>query len=155
VKDFDLHALGKALDARRAVLGRSWSQVAAELGVSVPTLRQLGNRPTAEGDGVLRILAWLGVGPNDAAFGGGERNSTAPGSPRKLRFDTAALYAALDGARGARGLTWREVGAACGVASAAALTRLKRGGRTSYPTVARVLTWIGPPANRFVRIDSR
>ena len=111
MKDFDLHALGKALDARRAVLGRSWSQVAAELGVSVPA--------------------------------------------RQLRFDTAALYAALDGARGARGITWREVGAACGVASAAALTRLKRGGRTSYPTVARVLTWIGPPANRFVRIDSR
>ena len=33
----------------------------------------------------------------------------------------------------------------------AILTRLRKGGRTTYPNVARVLTWLGPPASRFVK----
>ena len=70
-----------------------------------------------------------------------------------LRFDVRSLYAALDEARTARGLTWAAVAAASGVGSSAALTRLRAGGRVSFPEVMRMLAWLGAPAARFVRTE--
>ena len=46
---------------------------------------------------------------------------------------------------------WEQVANQCGIESPAILTRLSKGGRTTYPNVARVLTWLGPPASRFVK----
>ncbi|HXY30491.1 MAG TPA: hypothetical protein VEI06_07255 [Gemmatimonadaceae bacterium] len=45
-----------------------------------------------------------------------------------LRFDTRALFIALDRKRTAEGLTWREVARITGVA-AGTLTRTREGGR--------------------------
>ena len=151
VSGFDLRAICTAMDARRKELRLKWTEVAKLLGVSASTLRQLGNRPTAEADGVVRMLAWLGKGPNDAAFGGSEANGPRLPEPSVLRFDTRSIYVALDRERETRGLTWQQVASQCGVESAAILTRLSKGGRTTYPNVARILTWLGPPASRFVQ----
>jgi transcriptional regulator with XRE-family HTH domain len=148
---FDLRALCSALDARRQELLLSWADLARVLGVSSSTLRRLGNRQTAEADGVLRMLSWLGKAPNDVAFGGSETTATRLPEPRSLRFDTRSMYVALDREREARGITWEQLAHQCGVESAAILTRLSKGGRTTYPNVARILTWLGPPASRFVR----
>jgi transcriptional regulator with XRE-family HTH domain len=155
--DFDLRAFRLALDTRRAALGLSWAAVAAELGVSVATLRGLGGGPVAEGDGVLRVVAWLGRSPESFVPG---REATTEGQlPTELvgtlRFDTLALSAALEATRAARGLTWREVAVESGVGSAAALTRLRAGGRVMFPGVMRVLAWVGAPAARFVRAVER
>jgi hypothetical protein len=57
-QDFDLVALHTALDARRTALG-----------VSAGKLRGLGTRRRAEGDGVLRVVAWLGRSPESFAPG--------------------------------------------------------------------------------------
>lgn len=153
--DFDLRALHAALDARRAELGIGWAALASELGVSAATLRTLGTRRTAEGDGVLRAVAWLGRTPESFVMGadGAMTQTRLPVPARTLRFDARALHAALDAARDARGLTWAAVARASGAGSAAALTRLRAGGRVTFPDVMRWLAWLGAPAARFVRTD--
>jgi len=155
-QDFDLVALQTALDDRRQALGLSWSDVGAALGVSAGTLRSLGTRRRAEGDGVLRVMAWLGRSPESFVTGRSpESGQVLPlGRARVLRFDGRALYAALDAARAARGLTWREVAAVSGAGSVAGLTRLRAGGRVMFPEVMRVLAWLGAPAARFVRVEA-
>jgi hypothetical protein len=151
-RDFELPALHAALDRRRMELGLGWSDVAAALGVSAGTLRGLGTRPRAEGDGVLRAVAWLGRSPESFVPGHSPESDGAlhPASARVLRFDARALYAALDAERAARGLTWRDVATASGVGSAARLTRLRAGGRVMFPEVMRILAWLDAPAARFV-----
>ena len=75
-----------------------------------------------------------------------------PSPARALRFDTRALYAALDVERSAQGLTWHAVAAATGVGDAGALRRLRAGGRVMFPDAMRVLGWLGAPAAQFVRV---
>jgi len=106
-QDFDLAALYAALDARRTALGLSWADVGAALGVSAGTLRGLGTRRRAEGDGVLRAVAWLGRSPESFVPGRTAGAGEAPlpvAAARVLRFDARALYAALQAERVARGL---------------------------------------------------
>jgi len=154
-EDFDLRALHAALDAERVKRGLGWAAIGEELGVSAATLRGFGERRTAEGDGVLRAVAWLGRSPE--SFVPGRQLATAGErlpeglAARTLRFDARALYEALDAERAARGLTWREAAAASGAGSGAALTRLREGGRITFPEVMRVLAWLGQPAARFVK----
>jgi len=156
-RDFDLGALHAALDAHRTALGLRWEDVGAALGVSAGTLRGLSTRRRAEADGVLRMVAWLGRSPESFIAGRPPTSSAVPlpATARALRFDARALYAALDAARAARGLTWREVAAASGAGGAGALTRLRDGGRVMFPEVMRVLSWLGAPAARFVRAEAR
>jgi len=153
MNSFNLRAVCSAMDARRKELHLSWADLSKELGVSSSTLRQLGNRPTAEADGVLRMLSWLGKGPNDVEFGGSETTATRLPEPKTLRFDTRSIYVALDRERDTRGITWEQLASQSGVASAI-LTRLSKGGRATYPDVARILTWLGPPASRFVSANT-
>jgi transcriptional regulator with XRE-family HTH domain len=151
---FDLRALKAALDVRRTTLGLSWTEIATELGISVSTLRSLGTRPVAEGDGVLRLAAWLGR--TLESFVPGQNAETEwtqlPGAAGSLRFDSRKLYAALDAERVQRGVTWREIADACEVGSLSALTRLRDGGRVMFPQVMRVFAWLGAPAAEFVRV---
>jgi len=71
--------------------------------------------------------------------------------PRILRFDTRAIYAALDARRTERGMTWRQVAAEIGGLNAASLTHLAKGGRTSFPGVMRITAWLGRSAANFTR----
>ena len=155
-RDFDLVALHSALDARRTELGLGWADVGTTLGISPGTLRGLGTRDRAEGDGVLRVVGWLGRTPESFVPGRAPGSSEAPlpGMANTLRFDARALYAALDAERATRGLTWREIAVASGAGSAASLTRLRHGGRVMFPEIMRVLAWLGAPAARFVRQTS-
>ena len=156
--DFDLHALQLALDAQRIARGLSWAALGVKLGISQSTLKGLGGRPTAEGDGVLRAVAWLGRSPESFVPGrkvGAEDGQLPTEAAGALRFDTRALYAALEAARVARRMTWREVAEASGAGSAATLTRLRAGGRVMFPVVMRVLAWLGAPSVRFVRVITR
>jgi len=153
-QDFDLIALHAALEARRTALALSWADVGRALGVSAGTLRTLGTRPRAEGDGVLRMIAWLDDSPE--SFVPGRLHSAGamplPSPARALRFDARALYAALDVKRSACGLTWQQVAADAGVGGAGALTRLRAGGRVMFPEVMRVLAWLGAPVAQFVQV---
>jgi len=71
-----------------------------------------------------------------------------------LRFDAAALYAALDRQRTARGLTWSQVAAETGV-SAATIKRTKEGGRMEVDGMLALVSWLGVPIETFVRTSNR
>lgn len=157
--DFDLHALQAAIDAECRARGLTWAAAAREVGVSASTLRGLGTRRAVEGDGVLQILRWLGRSAESFLRDGGPVGGVV--APLRtpvggvLRFDARALYAALDARRREGGMTWTQVAAAIGGTDAAGLTRLRRGGRVSFPQVMRLCGWLGEPAARFVHVAAR
>ena len=160
---FDLHELFAALDAQRRLKGLSWSGALREIrqgsvrGLSLSTLKGIGAKSFAEGDGVLQMLRWLGRTPESFVPGHlDEVSATLPEvSPRQiLRFDTRKLYLAIVAERDRRNLTWSQVAAETGW-SVPALTRLSRGGRTGFPNVMRLFGWLKLPASRFIRASDR
>jgi transcriptional regulator with XRE-family HTH domain len=70
-----------------------------------------------------------------------------------VRFDSKALYAALDAQRRLRGMTWTQVAAATGV-SAATISRTRAGGRLEVDGMLAMVRWLSVPVETFVR-DSR
>jgi len=66
------------------------------------------------------------------------------------RFDTKALYEALDRRRAEQGLTWQDVARATGV-STATLTRTRAGGRLEVDGMLAMVAWLGVPVEHFVR----
>ena len=66
------------------------------------------------------------------------------------RFDSAALYVALNERRVARGLTWTEVAQATGV-SVATIRRTEDGGRMEVDGMLALVGWLGVPVETFVR----
>lgn len=71
-----------------------------------------------------------------------------------LRFDSKALYVALDAQRVQRGMTWTQVAAVTGV-SAATLTRTRAGGRLEVDGMLAMVRWLGVPVETFVRESKR
>lgn len=69
---------------------------------------------------------------------------------KKGRFDAAAFFAALDGQRISRKMTWKDVAAATGV-SASTLTRMAQGRRPDLDGLAALLLWSGLSADDFIR----
>jgi len=160
---FDLRQLFAALDAQRRLKGLSWSGALAEIrrgsrhGLSLSTLKGIGEKSFAEGDGVLQMLRWLGRTPESFVPGYPEEAGAAlpdVASRKILRFDTRKLYRAIAAERDRRTLTWSQVAAETGW-SVPALTRLSQGGRTGFPTVMRLFEWLKLPASRFIRASDR
>ena len=71
-----------------------------------------------------------------------------------VRFDSKALYAALDKQRRARGLTWAMVAAEMGV-SAATISRTRTGGRMEVDGMLAMVRGLGVPVETFVRESGR
>ncbi len=163
--DFSLRALYAALDEERRVRGLSWAQATREMNrqparssvhrLSPSTVTRPRPGAVAEGDGVLQMLLWLKRTPE--SFVHGHQASGAVGTPlpdvpvdRVLRFDTRKLYAALDAQRVERHLTWAQVAQEVDL-SVSSLTHLAKGGRTAFPQVMRMVTWVARPAAHFMR----
>jgi len=70
------------------------------------------------------------------------------------RFDSIALYEALDGQRRIRGMSWGEVAVEIGV-SAATIQRTRDGGRMEVDGMLAMVGWLGVPVESFVRESSR
>jgi len=66
------------------------------------------------------------------------------------RFDSKALYAALDAQRAARNLSWQQVSKEIGV-SVATITRTRKGGRLEVDGMLAMVAWLGVPVESFVR----
>jgi transcriptional regulator with XRE-family HTH domain len=156
---FDVRALFSSLDTQRKQRGMSWQEVAREVGVSPSTLVGMPMRRFLEGDGVLQMLSWLGRSPE--SFVPGHLPTEADGAwpqverGRGLRFDARALHAALNARRVERGMTWRQVAQEIGGIQAASLTRIARGGRLGFPSVMKIVGWLGRPAGEFTRVCIR
>lgn len=64
--------------------------------------------------------------------------------------DVQALYAALDGKRQSKRLSWREVAQELGI-SPSTFTRLAQQRRPDVDTFASLVKWVGIPAESFMR----
>jgi transcriptional regulator with XRE-family HTH domain len=73
--------------------------------------------------------------------------------PAMVRFDSSALYAALDTERRARGLTWTQVSADTGV-STGTIARTRNGGRLEVDGMLAMVRWLGVPVETFVRASN-
>ncbi|MEQ1783243.1 MAG: helix-turn-helix domain-containing protein [Hyphomonadaceae bacterium] len=67
----------------------------------------------------------------------------------KSEFDVAAFYQALNSARAAKKLNWKQVAEASGV-SASTLSRLAQGKRPDVDSLAGLLNWASLSADNFV-----
>jgi hypothetical protein len=161
--DFSLPALYEALDERRTERGLTWAAVAREVSrrfaggparaVSSSTITGVRSHAVVEGDGVLQMLLWLDRSPESFVPGHplGEDPTARlvdPGEGNVLRWDAAALHAALDERRTDLSLTWADVAAEV-VCAPTNLTSLRKGGRVTLPFVMRPVGWLDRPATAF------
>ena len=66
------------------------------------------------------------------------------------RFDSKALYLALDEKRHRRGLTWNALSLEIGV-SVSTIRRTRNGGRMEVDGMLAMVGWLDVPVERFVR----
>jgi hypothetical protein len=97
--------------------------------IAASTITGLKQKPAGEGDGILQMLLW-----------------------QILRWDTQALFTALDEQRRERQLTWTEVAREVRGFTPGMLTNLSKGGRIGFPRVMRLVRWLDQPAAVFTHI---
>ncbi len=103
---FDLSHLFVEIDRERRRQGLSWTALARHVGVSSSTIRRLESADDAEADGVLALIDWLDMRPEDFVPGSAVRG-------RKLirvedgyiRVDMARVTAAQRESSPSRGRT--------------------------------------------------
>lgn len=139
--------------------GRSRSDRRSGHALSSSTVKAIGVRTVAEGDGVLQMLLWLRRTPESFVPGYSEAGSAGaylPEVPPRhvLRFDTKKLHAALNAQRLERKLTWMGIAKQLGLGPSS-LTHLANGGRTAFPQVMRMVQWLNRPAADFTRASVR
>lgn len=67
--------------------------------------------------------------------------------------DVTALHAALDEKRRSKGSSWRTIAGEAGI-SPSTLTRMAQGRRPDVDSFGALISWLGVPAERFIRSDS-
>jgi len=145
---FDPQALYGAIDAQRRELGMTWTELANELCVSTSTIKGMTRRQWGiELDGVMGMTRWLGR--TVESFAGGDGGPSKSGvltkSGRYTRFDTKALYAAVDEERQRRGMTWQQVALEVwpsGPWGPNQLKRLANGGRADVYSALAICGWL-------------
>lgn len=115
-----------------------------------------------EADGVRAMVAWLERAPEDFVLISFEGHLPAPkvrvsvSDTKVCRFDTTALYSALDRERQRRGLTWNELASEIGDRMRAPmLTRLKKRGRISMDVLVAATGWLGASVESFTYESDR
>jgi hypothetical protein len=166
--EFDARAMYAAMDTQRAALGLSWPGVARALWdqsavlnerrgdhpISPATLTGIAKRGDCTCQHALFILRWLGRVPEDFLSGPAAHrvHVTVPpaADDRRLRWDLAAVYTALDERRREGGLTWRELAHALrctdhqltGIRTARYAIGMK--------LMMRIVQWLGQPSATFI-----
>lgn len=103
---FDLQGLFRAVDGERQRQGLTWADLARQVGVAASTIRRFGEADDAEADGVLALIRWLGVTPEDYVRGDSVRGDPLRGGgDGYVRVDMELVARAKGDPRGARGRT--------------------------------------------------
>jgi hypothetical protein len=167
---FDMKQLCDTLDAERSRRGLSWKELTAEINkpfegtrsipITVGTIRAMLTRRSVTSAVALQVLRWLRRSPESFltrpnAVPDREEALPEPGPGRILRFDTRALYAAVNEERNERGLTWKQLTAELPGFTENMLTNLSTGPLIGFPHVMVLTQWVGRPAVSFVRGYSR
>lgn len=153
---FNPQALYDAVDAQRRARGLTWVALSRELFISTSTIKGMTKREWGiELDGVMGLASW--VGRTVESFAGGDG-----GPPPKrrgpnggfLRFDTKALYAAINTERERRGMNWEQVAAEVWPAGPWGVNQLKhlaKGGRSEVNRALAMCGWLRRPIQSFTR----
>lgn len=170
IRAFDMHELYSVLDDARRARELSWAALAAEINkpfegtpsipISVSTLRGMPDKRSVTSAVVLQILRWLRRTPEsflDDGDGAPEANEVLPdpGPSRVLRFDTRAMYAALDVERAKRGMTFKQVASEVPGFTESMLRNLASGPLIGFPRVMMITQWLRRSAASFVRDHNR
>ena len=103
---FNLPGLFLSIDAERKRLGLSWAALSRKVGVAGSTIRRLEQCEDAEADGVLALVRWLGVAPEDFVDGGSAGPERLPAvGEGMVRVDMGLVARACGDTRGAQGHT--------------------------------------------------
>lgn len=145
--DFDVELLYAALDKKRSTEGLTWAGIAKEIGVAASTVKGIREKQGIKGDGVLQMLLWLDRSPESFVPGSKATKNHELEKPKDatLRFDVKKVYRHLDAKRTSEGLSWVQVAEQIGGFKPNMLQRLKDGGRTSFPGIARIARWLEVP----------
>jgi hypothetical protein len=165
---FDAHALFVAMDRLRIDRGLSWRQVAdqiweqsAELNrhrndhpISPSTITGIATRGDTTCQHALFFLRWLGRSPESfLTTPPADADATrlpAVGADKRLRWNLAALYDALDARRRDHHLTWKELARALRC-SEHQLTGIRTAKYAIGMTLAMtIVVWLERPAAAFV-----
>lgn len=108
----------------------------------------------SEGNIVLQMLLWLNrtpesFVPDHPAPAAPEMLLPQPPPGRRLRWDVPALYAARNGQRQERQMTWKQVAEEVGGCTPGMLTGLAKARHLGFPQAMRLVAWLGQPAARF------
>jgi hypothetical protein len=168
LRHFDMGAFYAALNTARMAKGLTWSELAAEanrpfegttpIPIHSATLRDMMSKRSVTSAVVLQALAWLGQPPESFLTGLQDLTATPlpeTGPGRVLRFNTKALYAALNTLRQARGYSWAQVAAELPGFTTSMLTNLASGPLIGFPRVVLLTQWVGQPVAHFVLVCVR
>jgi hypothetical protein len=148
----------------------TWDELAAEINkpfehtpsipISVGTIRTMTAKRSVTSAVVLQVLRWLRRTPESFLAGRDQPHRLSEELPEAglsqiLRFDTAAIHAALDEKRRHRGLTWTEVASEIPGFTPSMLTNLAKGPLIGFPRVMALPQWLGRPASDFIRTRSK
>jgi hypothetical protein len=164
---FDAMALFEAIDAQRIQRGLSWREVADQIWdqsaalnrqrqdhpITSSTLTGIARRGDCTCQHALFFLRWLGRTPESfltpPSTSGGATLPT-PGSDRRLRWDLAALYEALNARRLERQLTWAELAVQLRC-TANQLTGIRTARYAIGMKLAmKIVRWLECPASTFI-----
>jgi hypothetical protein len=109
---------------------------------------------------VLQVLRWLDRSPESFLSGRPEQlnvheNLPNAGASGILRFDTRAMYSALDDERQRRNLTWKQLVTELPGFTQSMVTNLAEGPLIGFPRVMTITQWLNCPAAIFVRLRGR
>ena len=62
---FDLNQLSRSIEIARADRELTWGAISHAVGVATSTIRRFGKAADAEADGVLALIGWLGLPPEE------------------------------------------------------------------------------------------
>lgn len=106
VNQFDLRLLFRSIDSERDRRGLSWAALARQVGVATSTIRRFAEADDAEADGVLALVRWLDVAPeNYVSSGSVKGKQLRPPGDGYVRVDMELIAKANGDPRGAQGRT--------------------------------------------------
>jgi len=168
IYDFDGLALFQALDEKRASRNLSWRQVATEIWelsselndrrrdhpISPSTITNMNKTGGTSCQHALFYLRWLGRSPESflkvPAGHAIESQLPVAGPDRRLRWDLAKLYAALNDRRREQEITWAQLARELPCTSSQ-LTGLRTARFATGMNIAmRIVQWLGRPSSDFI-----
>ena len=166
---FDIRALSDALDAERRARELTWAGLIAEINepfkgttsipISLQTIRGMTKKRSVTSAVVLQILRWLDRSPESFLRGRQETRADErlpdAGPHQILRFDTSAIYQALQEERLKQGRTWAQVAGEMPGFTPNMLSNLATGPLIGFPRVMVLTQWLGRPAATYIKPRNR